>query len=144
MERMSCHTSTAKATVSGRAFCPTSTAPFSKRASVLSSRVADLSSSVPLEPVLGAKLVQKGNKVCLSRKSRRERVQATIAEPPLEVASETFPRGGQWQVTLLFSSSRALTQKYNCCMCIISYMLDPVSSTLCACVRGVAKFTMVA
>ncbi len=99
MERMSCHTSSANATVSGRTFSPSYSPAYSRRAPVLPSRHADFCNSALLESTLGAKLSPKGNKACIGRKTRSDRVQATIAEPPLEVAAETFPRGGQWQVT---------------------------------------------
>ncbi|CAL8471282.1 g10824 [Coccomyxa elongata] len=95
---MSCHTSTANATVSGRTFSPSYSPAYSRRAPVLPSRHADFCNSALLESTLGVKLSPKGNKACIGRKTRSDRVQATIAEPPLEVAAETFPRGGQWQV----------------------------------------------
>ena len=100
MERMSCHTSSAKAAFSGRLPCQYSGQqkhiPRSHQGCLIATKSLDLTSTVQLD--VQSLTSRKAQQTCRSQRRDALSVQATLAEPPQQVAEETFPRGAQWQV----------------------------------------------
>ena len=103
MERMSCHTSTAKAAFSGRLPCQYNSqqkhVPASLRGWQIAPKSLDLASSV--QPDVLSLTSRRAQQTCRAQRRDAVSVQATLAEPPQQVAEETFPRGAHWQVSTM-------------------------------------------
>ena len=106
MERLSSHVSTAKATFSGRSAQPLiDSTPACRHASHQQIRGLQKALRKRLQPDLVAatsRLCSHGSaKTRKGKKSHAESIRGTLAEPPLEVLEETFPRGASWEVNVL-------------------------------------------
>ena len=104
MERLSSHVSTAKATFSGRSAYPVQGKDVSccnaNRQHIKGLQKSLRNRLQPESPAAVSRLCSHAS--AIARKERRSRatsVAAALAEPPLEVLEETFPRGANWEVT---------------------------------------------
>ena len=103
MERLSSHVSTAKATFSGRS--PHSAQDgngchrHAGRQHVRGLQKALRHRLQPELPAATLQLCSHGTAQCKRQRTSQARcISAAIAEPPLEVIEETFPRGASWEV----------------------------------------------
>lgn len=103
MERLSTHVSTAKATFSGRSAYQAQEGSACHRHAgrqlVRGLQKALRNRLQPESPAATLQLCSHGNAQSKpERLSRANCIHAAIAEPPLEVLEETFPRGASWEV----------------------------------------------
>ena len=103
MERLSSHVSTAKATFSGRSPYPAQDGNICHRhAGLPLARGLQKALRQRLQPESPAATLQfcsHNNTQCKRQRSSHAKcISAAIAEPPLEVLEETFPRGASWEV----------------------------------------------
>ena len=108
MERLSSHVSTAKATFSGRSACPVQDSNVTHR-NANRQHIRGLQKALrdrlqPESPAAILRLCSHANAHARKGKGSGSRATSTcaaLAEPPLEVLEETFPRGNNWEVTVL-------------------------------------------
>jgi len=103
MERLSSHVSTAKATFSGRSASQAQDGAFAQhtacRQHIKGLQKALRNRLQPESPAATTQLCSYGNGPArMDRRLRANSIHAAIAEPPLEVLEETFPRGASWEV----------------------------------------------
>ena len=104
MERLSSHVSTAKATCSGRSAYPVQDSNVAyrnaNRQHIRGLQKAFRDGLQPESPAATSRLCSHASAHARVKKgSRATSTCAALAEPPLEVLEETFPRGANWEVT---------------------------------------------
>lgn len=108
MERLSSHVSTAKATFSGRSAYPVQEGNICHRYAA-HQQVKGLQKALrnrlqPESPAAALQLCSHGGaQTRRGSRSGPHSIHAAIAEPPMEVLEETFPRGANWEVSIILS-----------------------------------------